>query len=136
MCVTIYGRFFKHTLITAFRNTRQKEAAHQFPSEQLPISFTHIQNSISATAASLFLLSSLFSLCLSLRNYVVNWCYSCDNCFRISCDVDILILGDFKVFHTKRITNLHTSHINLDLVNQICRKCFLCNLFQLILQNT
>ena len=39
MCVTIYGRFFKHTLITAFRNTRQKEAAHQFPSEQLPISF-------------------------------------------------------------------------------------------------
>ena len=28
MCVTIYGRFFKHTLITAFRNTRQKEAAH------------------------------------------------------------------------------------------------------------
>ena len=103
MCVTIYGRFFKHTLITAFRNTRQKEAAHQFPSEQLPISFTHIQNSISATAASLFLLSSLFSLCLSLRNYVVNWCYSCDNCFRISCDVDILILGDFKVFHTKRM---------------------------------
>lgn len=36
MCVTIYGRFFKHTLIIAFRNTRQKEAAHQFPSEQLP----------------------------------------------------------------------------------------------------
>ena len=66
----------------------------------------------------------------------MNWCYSCDNCFQISCNVDIFILSDLKVFHTERITNLHTSDINLDLVNQICRKCFVCNLFQLILQNT
>ena len=107
----------------------KKGSCSPIPSEQLPFHSPHIQNSLQQlplayfSSASLQLLSQSPELCCELV------CCSCDNCFRISCDVDILILGDFKVFHTKRITNLHTSDINLDLVNQICRKCFVCNLF-------
>ena len=99
-----------------------------FPVNSFPF-HSHIFNSFQITAASLFLLSSLFCICLRLRYNIMNYCDSCNNSVQIRGDVDVFILSDLKVFHTESITNLHAGNINLDLVNQICRECFVCYFF-------